>query len=160
MHKFKVSYEDSIEVGDNDPCLYLLRLGEYFYIHKSKFYKQGVETLLTVLFRGIRGGKSQEYLKNVVALCNKYPSLYKVVCTPLYTGSSTNILRKESALLKKYKNDPKCVNNFEIAQLKPEWMLKEKYQERCKSCIKNAIIEGKKKKFNFCPICGRQNKLK
>lgn len=155
MHKFSVTYQDKITVNDGEACLYILWFGDYFYIHKGKYYEKGVEAVLKSVFSGIRGKYCQEMFKNIVELCLKYPALHKVEVEPQYAGEPKTVLRKEKSLLNSYKKDPKCLNNFELPQLTPDWMQRVIYGEKCDTCIKSATINKKRVKFNFCPACGR-----
>jgi len=154
MHKFTVKLRNSIS-NPKSPYVYIVWFGEHFYIHKSKEFNKGYEYFLNSVYKGTLDKFCSDYFKNVVALCKKYPALHKIEIEPVSTGKPQYILRKEKVLLQSYKKDPKCLNNFDKYQLIPEWCSREIYQERCTDCIKSGIIEDKKKKFRFCPNCGR-----
>ena len=165
MHKFKVIKNDPPKGYDPEkPVLYKLYFGDKYFLHKGKKLDDSIERLLDDIFRGMRSGKGDKVFKvneaysEVVAHCNRNPSLYKVVCEVVLNADPDKILRKEDSLYRQMKSDPQAFNITSIPPYKPEWMVKQSLQKRCENCITTGFINDKKAKFKFCPNCGRLNK--
>ena len=161
MNKFTVTEDLGGKIIDeNLPVLYNVYFGDkgFYYLHKSKDFKKGYTHFLDDIFRGVRKLNYPDYYKNVVEFCNKYPSLYKVRVELLANEEPGKLLKTEASLLKKISKDSFSLNNFELGQLKPEWMLRHTFKDKCEICPKTGIISNKKTSFNFCPVCGRSIK--
>jgi len=162
MNKFTIaeSSKDQIEGLNNElPVLYKILIGNRYFLHKGKTLNESLKRFLDDVFRGIRGLKScpKEYA-NVVAYCKKYPAINKVSVSVVLNDNPENVLKMEEAMYKVIADDPESLNDPEIKPYKPEWMLRDVVNERCENCLTVGIVDGKKTKFNFCPICGRVNK--
>lgn len=159
MNKYVIGNVEGEDIVTSDnPTLYIVKFGRYNFIHKSKDFRKGLKSLLDDVFRGIRGKSSSEYNKNLIAYLLRYPAIYNANVDVVACGTPSAILKKEAQLLKVAKDDPMNLNNHDLPQFKPEWMLKEVYHKRCDKCVRNGIIDGKKETFRFCPNCGHVNK--
>jgi hypothetical protein len=157
---------------DTKPVLFQVEVGKYYYIHKGKNLKDSVNKMLDDVHREIKvkadAKVNPEKYDNRKDYCPQYsklieyfalhPQIYKVSVRLLLNAEPDKILKEEAKLYKAMKSDENSLNNLEIGQFKPEWMLRHTFKEKCNKCHKNGIIEGKKIEFNFCPICGRSIK--
>ena len=157
MNKFLIT--STPEVPDKEsPVLFKILIGNKHYIHKGKEIKQSVDKFLDDVFRGLRDKVFPDAYIEFVKYCKAYPQMYQVAIQLILNDTPDKILKKEAQLLKEAKKDSNSLNNHDVAQLKPEWMLRHVFQEKCTLCHKNGIIDNKKVKFKFCPNCGRSIK--
>ena len=158
-HKFIITTklgELTKDVDESKPVLYKIMFGNTgnYYVHKGKLLVFSLDRLLEEVTRGTVGKSCSEYYKRIVEYCKSYPGVNKISVELIYNGQPSAVLSKEKALLDKMKKDPYSLNNFELEQLRPEWMLKDIFQKRCDECIPSGVVDGKKTKFRFCPNCG------
>jgi len=159
MNKFIVSEYPEVK-NPELPVLFKIYIGlkgKYF-IHKGKKLKESVDSFLDNIDRFTRDKSCSEYFQKAGSYCKLNPGVNKASIEIVFNGVATSILSREKAMLDKTKKDPDCLNNHELPQLKPEWMLKEAFIKRCDPCITDGTINGKKAKFRFCPNCGHMNK--
>jgi hypothetical protein len=157
VNKFIITSQPEVPNKEN-PVLYKVIIGKNYYVHKGKELMPSVEKFLDDVYRGIRDKKYPEQYSEVVKYCKAYPQIYQVSVELILNDTPDKILKKEAHLYKSMKNDTQSLNNLEIPQYKPEWMLRHVFQEKCAVCPKNGIIDNKKVKFKFCPNCGRSIK--
>ena len=161
-HKFIIA-EPIPETNESLPVLYKLHIGNKYYIHKGRKLKESANRLLYDVFRATKNAAKvdskplviSEYYSNLVDYCVKFPQVHKVMIELVLNDTPEKVLAMEAKLLKKASKDIECINRTDLAQYKPEWMLRDKYQKRCESCIESGVIGGKDMKFMFCPQCGK-----
>lgn len=148
------------ETDTTKPVLYKVGFSDRYYLHKSKTLKEGVDRFLDDVFRGMRGKSCPESYSEVVKYCLKYPAIHKVSIEVVLNNEPDKILRKETALYKSMRLDPRSLNRLDIEPYKPEWMVKQTLGKRCDkdACMKSVTLNGRKQSFKFCPNCGRLNK--
>jgi hypothetical protein len=171
MNKFTVVVKKfAVELDENKPVLYKVYIGSCYYLHKGKKLKESYNKLLDDIFRGIREigkrnidktdvkQKYDERYSNIINYCIKYPAIHKVYIEVISNDIPSKLLKLEDKLYKEMEHDELSLNRTDLGAYKPEWMLKQVYQERCNECVKNGVVGTKKTKFKFCPMCGRLNK--
>lgn len=156
MNKFVIT--DTPETDESNPVLYKIVLGNRYYVHKGKTLRESADRLLDDVFRGMRGKKCPEAYSKLVEFCQQHPSTYKIKLEVILNAESAKLLKREDTLYKAMKKDDLSLNRVDLLPYKPEWMLKQAFQERCENCLKTGIVAGKKTTFKFCPNCGRINK--
>lgn len=154
-HKFTIVGGLPEVKNPDNPVLFYVHIASMFYLIKGKKMEETANNFLASIDRALRGLKFQPEMENVVAYCKKHPGINKVSVELVLNGTPQSVLTKEAQLLKQLKKDPASLNNPDVPQYKPEWMLKEVYHKRCEGeCINVGIVDGKKMKFRFCPNCG------
>lgn len=155
MNKFSII--EYPKTDDTKPVLYKVFFANRYFVHKGKKLRESVDRFLDDVDRGMRGKVCPPDYANVVDYCKKHPQVYKVTIEVLLNDVPAKLLKMEDRLFKGFKNDPEALNDPQKPAYRPEWMLKDIYQQRCDPCITNGTIEGKKTKFRFCPNCGHLN---
>lgn len=153
MNKFSVIEYPEVK-NDANPVLYKVNFANRYYIHKGKKLRDSVDRFLDDVDRGMRGKSCPSDYVHVVEYCKKHPQVYKVSIEVILNDVPAKLLRAEDRLFKGFKSDQETLNDKEAKSYRPEWMLKEIYQERCDPCISSGVVGGKKMKFRFCPNCG------
>lgn len=158
MNKFIIT--NIPDTDETNPVLYKLIFGNSgkYYLHKGKKLKESADRFLDDVYRGMRNKGCPDFYSRVVDYCNQYPQIHKVGIEIVYNGPPAHLLKKETALYKKFAKDDSCLNRADLEPYKPEWMIRDTLQKRCENCLKNGIVGGKKTVFKFCPNCGRLNK--
>lgn len=156
MNKFTIA--ELPETNKDLPILYEIHIGSKYYLHKGKTLKESLDKVLDDVFRGIRDKNYSPAYSFFVKYCKTYPALHRVSVNVVLNDVPKKVLAMEDKRYKQMQSDECTLNNLEIKPYKPEWMLKEIFQERCATCIPDGIINGKKLKFKFCPNCGKSIK--
>lgn len=154
-HKFTIQGGIPEVKNPDQPVLFYVHIASMYFLHKGKKLDDSVNNFLASIDRALRGLKYDDPIKDAVAYCKKHPGINKVSVELVMNAAPGTILAKEAAMLKQLKKDPSSLNNPDVDQYKPEWMLKEVYHKRCEGdCVGSGIVDGKKMKFRFCPNCG------
>ena len=159
MNKFTITSHIP-ETDKQKPVLYKVFFSNKYWLHKGKELQQSLDRFLDDIDRGIRGLNFPPCYTEVVNYCKKHPGIHKVSVSLVLNDESPKILKREAAILKAMSKDTDALYDPSKPPYTPEWMLKEKFAERCDDdkCVKSGTISGKKASFRFCPNCGRLNK--